>query len=76
LSCDFQILRLASRYSELDDAIMFSDGIMLTQSQLEEGGFGSLTEAIFQFSQCLHQMDVDTVEFAMLSAVCLLNNGL
>ena len=67
---------MASRYNELDDTVILSDGITLTQSQLEEGGFGSLTETMFQFSQSLHQMDVDTIEFAMLSAVCLLNNGL
>lgn len=67
------VLRLGSRYSELEDTITFANGLTLNRDQLEAGGFGALTDTIFRFTQSLHHMEVDQIEFALLSAICLVS---
>ncbi|ELU07684.1 hypothetical protein CAPTEDRAFT_168520 [Capitella teleta] len=67
------VLRLGSRYHEDDETITFTNGLTLTRQQLEEGGFGTLTDTILRFAKSLQQMQVDTTEYALLSAICLLS---
>ena len=71
----WQVLRLGVRYRMDSDRIQFSNGLALTEKQLEVGGFGSLTQTIFKFSKSLAQMDVDETEFALLSAISLMSGG-
>ncbi|KAK2170940.1 hypothetical protein NP493_1124g00027 [Ridgeia piscesae] len=73
-SClEILVLRLSSRYSCDDDTLTFSSGLTLTRHQFEVGGFGTLTDTIFQFAGSLHQLDVDTTEYALLSAISLIS---
>ncbi|KAI0240713.1 Retinoic acid receptor alpha [Lamellibrachia satsuma] len=73
-SClEILVLRLSSRYSCDDDTLTFSSGLTLTRHQFEVGGFGTLTDTIFQFAASLHQLDVDTTEYALLSAISLIS---
>nr|6EU9_A Chain A, Retinoic acid receptor [Platynereis dumerilii]6EU9_B Chain B, Retinoic acid receptor [Platynereis dumerilii]6EU9_C Chain C, Retinoic acid receptor [Platynereis dumerilii]6EU9_D Chain D, Retinoic acid receptor [Platynereis dumerilii] len=67
------ILRLASRYDDKEDTMSFSNGLTLTQQQLEVGGFGTLTPTIFKFARSLVELSVDTAEYAMLSLICLIS---
>jgi hypothetical protein len=53
-------------------------GLLITyldRQQLQHGGFGSLTDTIFSFASSLKIMEVDDLEYAALSAVCLVSNG-
>lgn len=71
----FQILRLCLRYTLEKDVMMFSNGLELTRNELQAGGFGSLTDTIFNFAASLKRMDVDESEFSILSAICLVSGG-
>ena len=53
----------------------FTGGLTLDRQQLQHGGFGSLTDTIFSFASSLKIMEVDDLEYAALSAVCLVSNG-
>ncbi|KAK3082684.1 hypothetical protein FSP39_002535, partial [Pinctada imbricata] len=70
---EIMILRLCSRYDVDKDLMIFSDGLSLNRQQLHSGGFGTLTDTIFQFASSLKSMDVDEVEYAVLAAICLIS---
>ncbi|XP_033729024.1 retinoic acid receptor beta-like isoform X1 [Pecten maximus] len=70
---EIMILRLCSRYNLDQDVMMFSGGLTLDRDQLQNGGFGSLTETIFKFASSLKMLEIDDMEFAVLSAVCLIS---
>ena len=55
--------------------MLFNDGLSLDRQQLHSGGFGSLTDTIFQFANSLKTMDVDETEYAVLAAICLISGG-
>ena len=57
------------------ETILFSNNLNLGPKQLESGGFGTLTEGIFKFAKSMHQLEVDTTEYAILCAMCLLSGG-
>ncbi|XP_064646765.1 retinoic acid receptor alpha-A-like isoform X2 [Lineus longissimus] len=67
------ILRLSSRFNEVDSTISFSNGLTLNREQLQCGGFGVITETIFNFAASMKQLNVDDTEYALLSAVCLIS---
>ncbi|XP_063412811.1 retinoic acid receptor beta-like isoform X1 [Mytilus trossulus] len=71
---EIMILRLSSRYDVDKDVLCFNDGITLDRQQLRNGGFGSLTDTIFTFASSLKSMETDSLEYAALSAVCLVSN--
>ena len=73
--CHFQILRLCSRYDHVDDSFSFSNDLKLSSARLEVGGLGALTMTVCQLAQSLHQLDLDTTEYAILCAMCLLSGG-
>nr|QAX24917.1 retinoic acid receptor [Acanthochitona crinita] len=70
---EIMILRLCLRYTLEKDVMLFSNGLELTRNELQAGGFGSLTDTIFNFAASLKRMDVDESEFAILSAICLIS---
>ncbi|XP_064598195.1 LOW QUALITY PROTEIN: retinoic acid receptor gamma-like [Liolophura sinensis] len=70
---EIMILRLCLRYTLEKDVMMFSNGLELTRNELQAGGFGSLTDTIFNFAASLKRMDVDESEFSILSAICLVS---
>lgn len=70
-----QILRLAMRYKLSDDTLTFSNGVSVTQAEMERGGFGPLAQTIFKFSTDLHKLSLDEKELALLSVICLLSSG-
>ncbi|XP_041374942.1 retinoic acid receptor gamma-like isoform X2 [Gigantopelta aegis] len=70
---EIMILRLSTRYDMDADAMSFSNGLMLNQEQLKNGGFGSLTSTIFSFASSLKSMNTDETEFALLAAICLIS---
>ncbi|KAL3855377.1 hypothetical protein ACJMK2_014588, partial [Sinanodonta woodiana] len=70
---EIKILRLCSRYNQEKDSLVFGSGLAVSQEELEVGGFGSLTDTIFEFARALHSLELDETEFAALSAVCLIS---
>ncbi|KAK3587046.1 hypothetical protein CHS0354_008072 [Potamilus streckersoni] len=70
---EIMILRLCSRYNQEKDSLIFGEGFAVSQEELEVGGFGSLTDTIFEFARALHSLELDETEFAALSAVCLIS---
>ncbi|XP_067935296.1 retinoic acid receptor alpha-A-like isoform X2 [Watersipora subatra] len=66
------ILRLSMRYQITSNTLTFSNGISVTQSEMERGGLGPLAHAIFKFSSDLQRMNLDEKELSLLSVVCLL----
>ncbi|XP_014678004.1 PREDICTED: retinoic acid receptor alpha-like [Priapulus caudatus] len=72
-SClEIMILRLTARYQD-DSSMQFANGLTFTHEQLHEAGLGSLSETIFAFARSFRLMDVDTMEVALLSAICLMS---
>lgn len=71
---EIMILRLSSRYDVEKDVMCFTGGVTLNRQQLQNGGFGTLTDTIFSFASSLKSMEVDDLEYAALSAVCLVSN--
>ncbi|CAH1788324.1 unnamed protein product [Owenia fusiformis] len=73
-SClEIMILRLSACYQEVEDVVKFSNGLILSREQLKSGGFGMLTDTIFNFAESLRNMTVDSTEFALLAAICLIS---
>ena len=70
-----QVLRLGARFDEESETIKFSNGLSLSEKQLDVGGFGTLTKTIFKFAKSLAQMSVDETEFALLAAISLMSGG-
>nr|BAN82614.1 retinic acid receptor-like protein [Reishia clavigera] len=70
---EIMILRICNCYDMEKDMIQFSNGSLLSRDELQQGGFGLLTNTIFSFARSLKSMDTDETEFAMLSAICLLS---
>ncbi|KAF6039670.1 RARA [Bugula neritina] len=68
------ILRLSMRYKAAEDMLTFSNGVSISQVEMEKGGFGALAQTIFKFSAALSQMNLDEKEFALLSSICLLSS--
>lgn len=72
-SClEIMILRLTSRY-ENEGAMKFANGLTFSCEQLHEAGMGSLSDTIFNFSKSFQTMEVDAMEVALLSAICLMS---
>lgn len=70
-----QILRLCSRYDLDKDVMLFNGGLSLDREQLQKGGFGTLTDTIFRFASSLKVLNIDEMEYAVLSAICLISGG-
>ncbi len=66
---------MSCRYQPIKGTMTFSNGLTMTREQLEKGGFGQLTETIFHFCSCMSQLEVDSAEYALLSAICLISGG-
>lgn len=70
---EIMILRLCSRYDLDKDVMLFNGGLSLDREQLQKGGFGTLTDTIFRFASSLKVLNIDEMEYAVLSAICLIS---
>ena len=66
---------MCTRYNATRKTILFSNNVNLTEEQLTNGAFGDLAEDIFSFARSMQQLDMDTTEYSLLCAMCLLSGG-
>ncbi|CAD5113654.1 DgyrCDS2815 [Dimorphilus gyrociliatus] len=65
------IIRLISSYSDLDNALSFDGGVMLTDKQAAACAFSHVAQNIFRLAKQFSNYDMDSTEYALISALCL-----
>lgn len=71
-----QIIRLVSTYSDLDNALSFDGGVMLTDKQAAACAFSHVAQNIFRLAKQFCNYDLDSTEYALISALCLYSSGI
>lgn len=66
---------MSSRYDTESDSVLFSSGLRLTRCALQALGFDDITDSVVLFAQKMANLQVDEVEYAILSSVCLCSGG-
>ncbi|KAF4798573.1 Nuclear receptor subfamily 4 group A member 1 [Turdus rufiventris] len=67
------ILRLAYRSKPEEGKLIFCNGVVLHRQQCVRG-FGEWIDAILEFSQSLHRMNVDVPSFSCLAALVIITD--
>lgn len=69
---ELNVLRLAFRSIQFNDSLMFAEGIIIPRTVCETMGWGQeLVHATLDFAVRLKELQVDHVEFALISSIIL-----
>nr|XP_023440525.1 thyroid hormone receptor alpha-like [Dasypus novemcinctus] len=66
-------LRAAARYDPESDTLTLSGEVAVKREQLQHGGLGEVSDAIFELGKSLSAFNLDDTEVALLQAVLLLS---
>lgn len=65
------MLRMARRYDAVTDSILFANNRVYTRESYKMAGMSEIIEDLLHFCRQMYTMNVDNVEYALLTAIVI-----